>query len=174
MESPTMKLIAVMISMVIPSPVWELVKIGGLLDEFVLGQGLVTERFYLLLDMIYRLAVLRFHQYIGHRKPRGRDILNCALIRRIKRRDSEPPARCDSRDADDLAAVVVQLEFRPERRILDLREFRVFHHDESVFGVNVLDSPRDEFRSAEKAGVVEPDHRYRLIHAAAKLDQRAA
>jgi hypothetical protein len=66
-------------------------------------------------------------------------------------------------DPDHDAPMVVDLERRAERRIVQLGELGIPHHDEGVVGVDVLDAPGEETWPPEEAGVVDPDDGDRLV-----------
>ena len=97
----------------------------------------------------------RFDQDKGDRVAHRRDVLHRPAEGGVERRDSEQPAGRDLGDADDDAAVVVDLEFGPDGRVLELGELLVGDDDEAIFGVDVLDAPFDQLRTSEQARVVE-------------------
>ena len=77
-------------------------------------------------------------------------------------------------DADDDAAMIVELELGADLRILELVELRVLDGDKGVLGEDVRDVARDQLRPAEETGVVEAEDVGRLVGAIAQLEQRCA
>ena len=77
---------------------------------------------------------------------------------------AEQPAGRDLGDADDLAAVIVELEFRADFGVLELAELGVLDDEEAVLGKDVLDLALDEARPAVQAAVVQAHDVDGLVH----------
>ena len=92
-------------------------------------------------------------------------------VGRVERRDAEQPARGDLGHANDDAAVIVDLEGRANRRILELSELGVLDGEKPVLGEDVFDVAFDELGAAEQARVIEAENGDPLIDAALQLDQ---
>ena len=60
----------------------------------------------------HRSVILRLHEDIGDRKARSREVLDCAIAGRVKRRHAVQPIRGYSRNAHIYPAAVVELECR--------------------------------------------------------------
>ena len=117
---------------------------------------------------------LRLDQQIGDREAGVRDVLQRAVVGRVQRRHAEQAARGDLGDADDHAAVVVELELGADLRVLEFVELRVLDRDEGVLGEDVLDLAAQKRGPAEQAGVVEADDVRGLVGAVVQLEERGA
>ena len=84
---------------------------------------------------------LGLDQHVGDGEARLRQILQGTVVGRVQRGHAEQPARCDSRNADDHAAVIVELEVGADPGVLELVELRILDGDEGVLAVDVLDLP---------------------------------
>ena len=70
--------------------------------------------------------------------------------------------------------IIIQLELRPDVRVLEFGKLRIPHRDESVLRIDIFDLSLDELRSAQQACVVQSDDGDRLIVAVREFDQPSA
>ena len=77
-------------------------------------------------------------------------------------------------DADDHAAVVVELELGADLRVLELGELGVLDREEGILREDILDLSLEQGRPAEQAGIVEAHDVHRLIGPITQLEKRRA
>ena len=87
---------------------------------------------------------LGFDQNVRDGEARVGDVLEGSLIGGVSGRDAEQAAAGDGGDADDDAAMLIQLEPGSKMWIAQLRELRILDDDEGVLAIDVFNF--SEFR----------------------------
>ena len=93
---------------------------------------------YLLLDRRHIGRGLGLDQQVGDGETGVGYVLQRAVVGRVEGRYAEQPARGDMRDADDDAAMIVELKLGANFRVFELVELRILDRDEGILGKDVL------------------------------------